>query len=152
MAAGPAAPPQLYFEPKAWSHRYGDDYFTVTIPAAKIVPGGGARVKKGQHGAFVLEGKRGDRTWRVERRYSEFSRLHARGTAGAPAPAPDAPPGVPPKLPPKTLWWTAQDGPFLERRRQALEAYLHGLLARRGVCALPHVWDFLSAGAVGASP
>ena len=151
MAAGPAAPPQLFFEPKSFSHRYGDDYCTVTIPEWKIVGGAGAakatKVSKGLHGAFVLEGRRGDKKWRVERRYSEFAKLHARGP---PPPPPDAPPQVPPKLPPKTLWWTTQDGPFLERRRAALEGYLHGVLAVRGACALPHVWAFLSAGAVSA--
>ena len=155
LAAGGAAP-QLFFEPKAWSRRYGDDFFTVTIPTHKIVnnkdgaatAAQASKVSRGTHGAFVIQGRRGDLTWHVERRYSEFVRLHARGTAGAPPTAPDAPPAAPATLPPKSLWWTAQDQKFLERRRSSLEAYLHRLLARRGVCALPHVWDFLSAGAV----
>lgn len=120
----------VFFEPRAWSRRFGPAHFTVDMPAVGV-DGGGV------YALFNVRVRSGDVAWTLRRRYRE---LHAfaeslpaalGGAAGAGSP-----------FPPKTFFRDVSPA-FLEARRGALEGWLHALLRAPGACLDGSVRRFL---------
>ena len=57
----------LYFEPKLWSHRYGEGIFTISINSVEVIETSFAQ--------YTLEIKWGGHTKTIQKRFSDFYRL-----------------------------------------------------------------------------
>ena len=117
----------LYFNPKDWSSRYGENIFTCHIVEGR------PEISEGKYAEYVIEISFGDKKRRVQRRFSEFYALYcylekAKNLNCA--------------FPPKT-WFSCMDDDFIEYRRKALEKYLTHVLSISGVCKLATVRNFL---------
>lgn len=111
----------VYFPPKQFSPRFGDNFFTVTIENFE-------RVKPidtcaGQHVVYAVTVQRGRHTWVVKRRFREFDQLlqylkNKYPNAKQPFPL----------LPPKTYCSVTTDEDFLMNRMKDLQAFLNEML------------------------
>jgi hypothetical protein len=63
----------LYFPPKEFSPRFGDQFFTVIIQGYEIK--GHESACGGQYALYHLEVKRGKKRWEIKRRFSDFDRM-----------------------------------------------------------------------------
>jgi hypothetical protein len=121
----------LYFPAKQFSSRFGDDFFTFTVIGFEEV------IDQQQchlcsylpscstsYVLYVIEMRRGKRSWLIKRRFSEFAHLHRQLQLTSSASDISLPP-----LPPRTfLPYT--DTAFLHKRQTALESYLDVVLRR----------------------
>jgi hypothetical protein len=137
----------LYFPPRTFSSRFGDNYFTFELTSYTLVPAlvkmCGCVQKAGQAVAYVVTVKRGKRQWVIERRFSDFVAFHSHVLAFLEA---QQEAFSLPVLPAKTLCPVIDDPFFIEARMKGLAAYLDKVLlhlsARRIVGKSP-IKDFL---------
>ena len=115
-----------YFEPSAWSRRYGDECFTATVTGHLVMEDLSCCCMPRRWAVYEVECKAGTKTWTVRRRVREWLALweHVRGSidfgyVGASAPEP----------PSKTLlpWLSTH---FLDRRASDLAKFLNALLVQ----------------------
>ena len=120
-AAGPSSPlPELYFEPKLWSPRYGSNFYTAVIESVGVGVGG----VDPSAAYYQVKVQWGGKTQTLARRYSEFHTLH-QGLRAARAQEPDTANLFPPKT-----WFASVDPELLETRRLQLGAWLDDVLSR----------------------
>jgi len=130
-------PPQcsVFFDPKEWSRRYTDTFFTASIISHSLHT---------DHTIYTIRIQCADAQWEVQHRYSEFEQLLASLHAQyAPAPSPSSASSASlPPLPPKT-WLPSREEKFLKERREALQTFLVDLLQRKDICRIQAVREFL---------
>lgn len=111
----------LYFPPKQFSPRFGNNIFTVTLETferVKPIDSCGSK-----YVVYVLLISRGRSAWAVKRRYSDFEKLLAYlkdkyRLTSQPFPS----------LPPKTWTSVVNDDFFLQERANELQTFLNELL------------------------
>lgn len=91
----------LYFPPKEFSPRFGDQFFTATIRGYEIL--GHPSACGGQYAVYLLEVCRGREKWIIKRRFSEFDRLNISISHNIPSDISVLP------LPPKTCFRTVDE-------------------------------------------
>ena len=116
----------LYFNSKAWSKRYGPDFFTFDIQSFTVNhKSEGDCCLPHKYATFELKVSSGDSSWVVSRRAKDFYALwsevrHALSDGSvAPLPIP----------PPKTFGKKFTES-FLEERRLSMSEFLDALLAQ----------------------
>jgi hypothetical protein len=132
----PDEPPQcsVYFDPKQWSRRYAETFFTARIVSHSLSPESAAAVLY----RILVESR--DSSWQVEHRFSEFEQLlsavlplYSEQLHGQPSL---------PALPPKT-WLPSRNENFVQERQEALQSFMQDLLQRKDICRLQPVRHFL---------
>jgi hypothetical protein len=120
---------ELFFPPASWSHRYGEEYFTLNISEFRVSP-------DGKHAEYKIEGNCGETEWAAWRRYTEF--VHMKGRCKTILGS------VVPKLPPKGLRRSLKQK-HLEKRRTELCRFLHVVLGQKEskVCKDMNIRGFL---------
>ena len=133
----PDEPPQcsVYFDPKQWSRRYAETFFTARIVSHSLSSDSATAAVVYR---ILVESR--DSSWQVEHRFSEFEQLlsavqplYAEQLSGQPPL---------PALPPKT-WLPSRDESFVQERQEALQSFMQELLQRKDICRLQPVRQFL---------
>jgi hypothetical protein len=126
----------IFFEPKEWSKRYNETFFTAQLIDSKLVQD----EAKNTVAVYIIQLKSGLlNQWRVERRYSHFHQLATEIQQELKSPAEPTP-----SLPPKTLFTShATEEEVVKQRSKELDDWLLALLGQRGICELKSVRKFL---------
>lgn len=111
----------VYFPPKQFSARFGDNFFTAVMENFERVRPVASCA--GKHIVYVIAVSRGKNTWTVKRRFSEFEKLLKYLKEKYPQTVQPFPP-----LPPKTCFTVITDDEFLFARTKLLQVFLNELL------------------------
>lgn len=125
----------MYFPPSQFSHRFGTQFYTVSVPECRVVFDNSSKCK---FAVYKFEIKRGRQSKTVLYRYSEIRQLHeylCSTSVGSIANLV--------AFPSKT-WFSRLDDAFLDERRSKIEHYFHSLLSSsRTISQIPCVRRFL---------
>mmetsp|Transcript_9111 Transcript_9111/g.18720 ORF Transcript_9111/g.18720 Transcript_9111/m.18720 type:complete len:148 (+) Transcript_9111:116-559(+) len=130
----------VYFPPKQFSPRFGDNFFTAQVDNFDhFVP---TTCFSAKYVVFIILVSRGRETWEVKRRFSDFERFLLYLKQNYPKTVQPFP-----TLPPKTCFGVADDHDFLFRRAKDLHVFLTELFTTLHMEKLlkdETVLDFLS--------
>ena len=131
MESDTSSQQQLYFQPKLWSHRYGEGIFTCKILEGRVVD---------SVAFYKIQICWGSNKNTVERRYSEFHSLMSTLVKEQVATVDNQV-----EFPPKT-WLKHINPDFIETRRAGLETWLNETLSsslNKEVCSHSSLRTFL---------
>jgi hypothetical protein len=111
----------LYFPPKQFSPRFGNNIFTVVIDGYEISQAADACFM--HHAIYKVSISRGRSVWKVEHRFSDFDRFLTYLLNTYPKTIQPFPP-----LPAKTWFNIAYDEAFLAERLKELQVFLNDVL------------------------
>jgi len=119
---------KMYFQPSAWSKRYGESFFTARVSGYTIHHEEGPWCcGPVEHAAFDIYCSAGERTWIVARRTKAFFDVWSRVRGGLRVDESTATLDAP-VLPKKTPFGRDTSPAFLRQRELELAAFLNALL------------------------
>lgn len=135
----------LYFPPATFSPRFGKSFFTIaieTVDKMQLEDDSTCFCSQKEIVLYNITVKRGQQTWSVHKRFSEFDRLRQALSTYLPNEQLDRLPA----LPPKSIFSVASDCVWLDKRRTDLLNFMDKallLLSEKRIIENSPVEDFL---------